>query len=441
MLTDTFEQAFEKHIEKRLLDDGYGELPFTKQGIGKQVLVKGSVAAILKYMDNTPGLSVHSHLLATRMKQLSGFHAAHNTEFKPKNSLGFVPNDNLLNQYIPGSFQPKTNRISDDKGGKKEGYVFKARFRTGLYSIRSGDFTQTYAIYDQKIVVTEIAHTEQRLRQMDGSEKNGLYHVTQEVNTGLWRIENKVHRISTLYAAVNGQSNNLNKAVWLMGEHLRFRYGKDKVREFTLFHNKTYGGGLDTLQSIVNKFAITTRTARQLCAIMQDCQARSHKVRWLGHSQGAIMLHEAVNWHISTDGRSGIGGLAKAAVRRVKPLLKTAALVHGVNLENDPTGKKVMEHHSAKASLLDVHTVALHGAATKQAQVRKSFSEAGINYIADVSHPLDMVNSLTGGNFSGLRDLRGSLMMMGHVFNGTTSQSTHTLPYKDFETWLGRRTW
>lgn len=460
MLTDTFEKEFEKHIEdgpltnvgqrglldpiqmspfeKKLLDDRYGELPITKPGIGKQVLVKGSVAAIIKYLDNTNGFYFPVRQMIRKMESLSGFHASHDANFKPKNTLSFIPNDNLLNQYIPGTFQPKENRLPTNEGNKNERFVFKAKFRNGLYNIQSGDFKLTYAIYDEKVIVTDIEHSDKRLKQMDSREQNGLYHVIQDLNTSLWRIENKTHTINTRYAAVNGQSNNLNKAVWLMGEHLSYRYGKDAVKEYTLFHNKTYGGILDTVQSAVNKLAVTTRTARQLCTILQDCQARDHKVRWLGHSQGAIMLHEAVNWHISTDGRSRIGGLRKATSRRAKPLLKKAALMHGLDLDNDPVSKKSMEHHSSKAGPLDVHTVALHGAATNQAEVRKSFDEVGITFAADVSHPLDMVNSITGGNFLGLSDLVGSLMVMNHVFSGTVSQSTHTLPFKDFDIWLGR---
>lgn len=439
---------------------------------------------------------IHRKLLS-----LAGFHASHDRDYTPKNSVHFIPNDSWLNRKLPDAVQPKANRLPNQPDEKGRTYVNKAQFRTGLLTVKAGDYKIAYAIYPEKVVIHDISYTDTRLSQLDSKERNGLYHVVQE--NGFWRVAQSVRQVITLYAAVNGQSNNLNKAVWLMGEHLVTRYGQ-QVREYTLFHNRTYGGRRDTYQSMVNKMAVTTRTARQLCAIMQDCQARHHKVRWMGHSQGAIMIHEAVNWHLNTHGRGTAGAAVRTTARRTKapmaamaPLARggaKAAAVAASALSGAPLSPEqaddIMDYTGAKAQSagqgakggiksgakasavaasalsgaplspaeaqgmvdyagaefgatslagpLDMHTVALHGAATNKTAVAASFKAAGVHYYADVSHPLDLVNTLTGVNWKSRMEMAGSLLFGNHVTGGTASQSPHTLPFVGFEEWEQR---
>lgn len=438
-------------LEKKSLDDRMGHRPYTKQGQGKQVLLTGSVAAVLVNMWKVRGISAELVAIHRKLLSLSGFHASHDREFTPKNSLHYIPQDHWLNRKVlKGRIaQPQANRLPNQPKEKGKTYVNKAHFRTGLYTVETKDYSISYAIYPEKIVIHNISYTDKRLSKLDSKENNGLYLVVEE--NGFWRIRERVKEITTQYAAVNGQSNNLNKAVWLMGEHLRHRYGA--VRKYTLFHNRTYGGTIDTLQSMTNKLAMTTRTAKELCKKMQSCQRRGHEVRWMGHSQGAIMLYEAVNWHLNTNGQNPVGAAYRTAERRMEPALKAglevaatvAAQVTGGPLDVGKQvpdavdmAKGVVERAAgleSKATSLSVHTVALHGAATNKEMVRAVFKQAGVKYFADVSHPLDMVNSLTGFNWDNQMQFSGSRLFAPHVMKGTVAQSTHTLPFKGIKTW------
>ncbi len=76
-----------------------------------------------------------------------------------------------------------------------------------------------------------------------GKELPALYVVKRSGANGQWALVPKaVDSIKTAHAAVNGQSNDLDRSRNLMGTHLSTMFKQDMIKEYTLFHNPTDGG-------------------------------------------------------------------------------------------------------------------------------------------------------------------------------------------------------
>ncbi|MCS4309112.1 hypothetical protein M2404_003475 [Rheinheimera pacifica] len=199
------------------------------------------------------------------------------------------------------------------------------------------------------------------------------------------------NQVRTEHAAVNGMQNNLNKAAWLMGVHAQAAYSSDTISAYTLFHNPTDGGMLDLTECLFDKLSRTkSHNAQHLAAVLAQAQQQGKAVKWVAHSQGAIIFNAAlVHYRAHYGGRLGLQQLA----------------VHG-------SGANVER-------LINIAT----GLGMKITDVR--------------NNPFDLVPNLAGGNNLSPSSLCRSLKFCGLVFgpNSGPGVSPHTLPYLGIETY------
>lgn len=83
------------------------------------------------------------------------------------------------------------------------------------FMLVEGAYRADYRIANGEVMVYNIQLIDKLQLQRDRLEKPALYRVARN-NQGIWQVRGKVDKITTTYAAVNGQSNNLTKATWLM---------------------------------------------------------------------------------------------------------------------------------------------------------------------------------------------------------------------------------
>ncbi len=248
-------------------------------------------------------------------------------------------------------------------------------------------FSVSYEVFSGKVYVTSIV-PDPDARGIH-KEVPGLYHV-KETPDG-WdykRIENG--DIKTEYAAVNGQSNALERAVALMPKHVQHAYGKT-VKEFTLFHNPSDGGLWDTYESFQDKCGFTTGVSKMFAKVLQDAQAAGGKLGWIAHSQGGIIFRQAVKYHLDNGG----GTLAN-------------------------------------------HSVKFYAGANNRNKTNIILRQAGIKIGANdyVSHPYDMVPQLIGGNAKSISSVIGSVLHSPWVLFGSEKCSPHTLPYDGMDNYV-----
>lgn len=141
------------------------------------------------------------------------------------------------------------------------------------FKVEDRYFKAMYQVHSGQVVVFNIEPKSKLQQARDQREVASIYHVKRDHN-GIWRSSSLGLKgaIGTRYAAVNGQSNNLSKATWLMGEHLKVAYGE--VSEYTLFHNPSIGGSGDTWESIQDKFGITTQVTKAFAETLERAQAK-----------------------------------------------------------------------------------------------------------------------------------------------------------------------
>lgn len=267
-----------------------------------------------------------------------------------------------------------------------------------------------YKIFSGQIQVYNIIVNDALAEARARLEKPALYKIVKDGN-GNWKNKGKVNKISTQYAAVNGQSNTLGKATWLMGLHLDYAYGNsDIIKEFCLYHNPSVTGLSDTWESIKDKLGFTTDVTKGFSSVLKQSQEAGNDIKWMAHSQGAIIFSEAVRYVLN-------GG-------------SSWAILGGFNgITRDDKG-----------SVLNKHSVTFHGNGNNESRSQVLFERAGINVLGYNSHPYDLVNNVAGMNFSSFKNLIGSIIYSPHVFGGSVQQSPHTLPYEGFENWDNKMT-
>ncbi len=124
-----------------------------------------------------------------------------------------------------------------------DGYLKKGTVDTRI--LDSNAFSIWYKVHSGQILIYNIEPKESVQTNRDKLEKPDVYKVIRN-SQGNWESSGRVSSVNTSYAAVNGQSNNLAKATWLMGAHLDFEFGKGNIKEYTLFHNPSVGFKGDT---------------------------------------------------------------------------------------------------------------------------------------------------------------------------------------------------
>lgn len=271
------------------------------------------------------------------------------------------------------------------------------------YRVENDLFQADYRVYSGQVVVYNIQPVDKLQRQRDRTEKVGVYRVKKN-SSGIWELAGKVRVATTQHAAVNGQSNNLTKATWLMGRHLQFAFGRD-LKEYTLFHNPSVGGLGDTWESVRDKLGFTTPVAREFARLLSQTQAAGNETRWVAHSQGGLIFTEAVRFLLN--------GESSYALNKFR--------LNGIR-------------NPDKGTLLDKQSVAFHGNANNNLRSKPLLRRAGIEVLSVVNHDYDLVPNLIGLNTLNPRKIIGSLAYINHVTGGSVQQSPHTLP-QSMEAW------
>lgn len=261
-----------------------------------------------------------------------------------------------------------------------------------------------YKISNGQVLVYNIEPKNTLQLTRDRSEKTAVYKIRKNAN-GVWQSDGEVNSVSTKYAAVNGQSNNLTKATWLMGAHLDFEFGKNTVTEYTLFHNPSVGGPGDTWESVRDKMGITTEVTKKFSQLLQSTQKAGNETKWVAHSQGGIIFSEAVRYHLNGNSSWALAGGFNGILRK------------------------------DKGESLNMHSVAFHGNANNNFRSRALFNRAGVEVLATRANDYDMVNNIIGLNTANPWRVIGSVVYANHVFSGSPQQSPHTLMHKGFDAW------
>jgi len=181
------------------------------------------------------------------------------------------------------------------------------------YPFRNYHYLVEFSLKGNQINIEDVLFD----RQLSGpkenfsAERTMLYHVDRETSatydkakdkdgleelTGAWNRDPKpTVQINTTHAAVNGMLNELDKAAWLMGTHLDTAYKSDGIKAYTLFHNPTDKGMLDIVECGFDKGqGRSSHNAQHLAAVLAQNSQQGKKVKWLVHSQGAIIFYAAL---------------------------------------------------------------------------------------------------------------------------------------------------
>lgn len=276
----------------------------------------------------------------------------------------------------------------------QNGYLMKNTVDTRM--MNTGAFTVWYKVASGQVIIFNIEVEDEAQNARDRLEKPGLYKIKKN-GQGTWVKDDIVSQITTGHAAVNGQSNNLNKATWLMGAHLDFEYGKSVVNEYTLYHNPSIGGGGDTWESMRDKMGFTTDVTKQFSKVLQESQKQGKEIKWIAHSQGGAIFAEGVRYFLNGNSSWAVlGGF------------------NGVFKDKENIS-------------LDNHKVAFHGNANNNARSKLLFDRAGIEVVATRTNDYDFVGNVIGMNTLNPRKLIGSVIYGRHVFSGSVQQSPHTM--------------
>lgn len=270
------------------------------------------------------------------------------------------------------------------------------------FKLENNYYRVDYRIASGQVVVYNIQPIDRLQRQRDKQESVALYNVKRNAQ-GIWQVSGRVQKVTTRYAAVNGQSNNLAKASWLMGSHLEYEF--KNLQEYTLFHNPSVGGGGDTWESLRDKTGFTTPVTKKFAQILAETQASGNETSWVAHSQGGAIFAEGVRYLLN--------GQSSWALNKFR--------LNGIR-------------NPEKGELLNKQSVAFHANANNNMRSKPLFERAGIKVIAIRANDYDLVPNVIGMNTLNPRKLIGSFVYMNHVTNGSVAQSPHTL-MQDQNTW------
>lgn len=270
------------------------------------------------------------------------------------------------------------------------------------FKLENNYYRADYRIANGQVVVYNIQPVDKLQNQRDRQEQPALYKIRRN-EQGIWQVSGRVDAVTTRYAAVNGQSNNLAKASWLMGSHLEYEF--KSLQEYTLFHNPSIGGAGDTWESFRDKIGITTPVTKKFAQILAQAQASGNETGWIAHSQGGAIFAEGVRYLLNSQSSWALNKLRLNGIRNPE-----------------------------KGSLLDKQSIAFHANANNNFRSKPLFARAGIKVLAIRANDYDMVPNLIGMNTLNPRKILGSLVYSSHVFNGSVAQSPHTL-MQDQQAW------
>lgn len=265
----------------------------------------------------------------------------------------------------------------------------KLKGSADTWSAKGRYYRIDYKTCNGQVVIFNIQPLDHIQKMRDLLERPCLYRVVKNGEGG-WQIGEKIDSAAAGYGAVNGQSNNLTKATWLMGAHLEFEFGA-QVKEYTLFHNPSVGGRGDTWESMQDKFGFTTPVTKLFASKLLAAQQANQSIKWVAHSQGGVIFAEAV--------------------------------------------RTILKAHKKQTGVLDKQSVAMHGNANNNYRSKFLFDKAGVEVIANRSNTYDLVYVFAGLNTLNPWRMIGAAVYWRHVFSGSVNQSTHTLQHKDYDAW------
>lgn len=269
------------------------------------------------------------------------------------------------------------------------------------YSQENDSYRVDYRIANGQVLVYNIQPVDGLQKQRDRMEKVALYRIQRSLQ-GSWQVRGKVDKVSTPYAAVNGQSSNLTKAAWLMGQHLEYEF--KTLQEYTLFHNPHVGFIGDCWESFRDKMGVTTPVTKAFAKSLMDAQQQGNSTRWVAHSQGAIIFAEGVRYLLNGSSSWALNNLYLNGARNPR-----------------------------KGTLLDTHGVAFHGNANNNIRSKALLARAGVEVISIRSNDYDIVSNVLGANTLNPWKVAGSFIYVNHVLFGSVMQSPHTLAQRQMD--------
>ncbi|KDC51862.1 hypothetical protein [Pseudoalteromonas fuliginea] len=269
------------------------------------------------------------------------------------------------------------------------------------YPFRNYHFLIEYSLKNNFINLEDILFDRQLQGAKDNfaAERTMLYEVQRLSNhtydkaiskeeireiQGAWKPDPiPVTRVNTQHAAVNGMQNELTKATWLMGTHLDRAYEGDGIKAYTLFHNPTDRAKLDLVECVFDKrLGTKSHNAQHLAAVLSQNNQQGKQVKWLAHSQGAIIFCAALEHY---------------RIHYGKPL----------------TGQQL----------------AVHGSGSNVERLKRIAHSVGVKVVSVRNNPYDLVPNLAGRNDLSSSSLVRSMKFKGLVTGDDAAASPHTLPF------------
>ena len=284
---------------------------------------------------------------------------------------------------------------------------FKRLWRT-QYPFRNYHYLLAYTYKDNQINIDDILFDKQLegAKSTFSAERTMLYEVTRKTSAtydkakdeegvrelqGAWtNAPTATTQVNTAHAAVNGMQNDVVKAAWLMGTHLDTAYQGDGIKAYTLFHNPTDNVALDVAECVFDKrLGRKSHNAQHLAAILAQNNQQGKKVKWVAHSQGAIIFCAA------------------------------------------------LEHYRIKyGKPLTTQQLAIHGSGANLDRLKSMAHSAGLTINNIRNNPFDLVPNLTNDTSSS--SLARSVKFMGLTFGKEVGASPHTLPFLGLETYANQ---
>ncbi len=283
---------------------------------------------------------------------------------------------------------------------------FRRLWRT-KYPFRTYHFLIVYEVKASIINIDDILFDEQLqgTKTNNSAERTMLYQVKRQSSITYNKAMNKtelnklqsswsdepepVTQVKTMHAAVNGMNNDLIKAAWLMGTHLDAAYQGDGIKAYTLFHNPTDKSFLDIAECAFDKrLGRKSHNAQHLAAVLAQNNQQAKQVKWVAHSQGAIIFCAA------------------------------------------------LEHYSIKYSgRLSTQELAIHGSGANLQRLKRMAEKAGMKVNSIRNNPFDLVPNIAGVNDLSPSSLARSFKFSGLVFDDNVGASPHTLPFLGLNTY------
>ncbi|WP_444994918.1 hypothetical protein [Aliikangiella sp. IMCC44359] len=291
---------------------------------------------------------------------------------------------------------------------------YRNRLRPAMRWVKSGYCHGLYhykirylLLPDQKVVIDDMVLDDDMLGPKNPAkhERTAMYlvtrkdkskRITQDIHyddikslEDAWDIKDikPVSEVITRYAAINGMKNNLEKAMWLMGTHLDWAYRGQDFDSYTLVHNPTESTLHDLWECGWDKQNKASLNANHLSAILVQVARQGLPVNWVAHSQGGIILQQAL---------------------------------------------KVIKNRTQTIRLTN-QQMALHSIGCQVQEVERLARELGLKVSGHNANPFDIVPNMAGGN--DWSAWRRSLMFSYSVFFADEAVSPHTLPFMGINTY------